>query len=80
MGTDYELTGLEEHEHFMAGAEDMELRAMRLEVERDMEAFYAGEAEVQEEEWQAKQADPLRAVCCYLGGPGCQEFDDDLPF
>lgn len=30
-----ELTGLEEHMAFEAGAEDMELRAMRMEAERE---------------------------------------------
>lgn len=37
--TDYELTGEAEHNDFMMGSEDMELRAMRLEAERDIKAM-----------------------------------------
>lgn len=86
-----ELTGLAEHLDFEAGAEDMELWAMRREAESEarMEAqIYEMEEEERRAEHEAQQADPMRAVCedhsyDFWGIPydECRPTEDDeIPF
>lgn len=83
-----ELTGYEEHLAYEAGAEDLDALAMRLEAQREaaMEsAMYEYEAEIEQAEFEARQANPLTAVCawedpwkfkccCSIGD------DDNIPF
>lgn len=85
-----ELTGLAEHLDFEAGAEDMELWAMRREAEGEarMEAqIHEMEEEERRAGHEAQQADPMRAVCedaCdFWGIPygECRTTEDDaIPF
>ena len=61
-----ELTGLEEHLAFEAGAEDGELAAARAEAERErrLEVLWLEDERLEfERAWLAQQADPMRAVC-----------------
>ena len=78
-----ELTGWEEHQDFEASAEAYEVSVMRYEAEEAMLAearIHELELAERQAEWEAQQADPLRAVClwgqvsCKLGG------HDDCPF
>jgi hypothetical protein len=81
-----ELTGWEEHEAFEATSEDMELRASRLEAERDARLFHESEQAALEDDWREQQADPLRAVCVWAGFEECctdilrADREDEIPF
>lgn len=71
----------QEHLEFEATAEDMELRAMRLEAEREarMEAWYDAMDMLEEIEAAREEAGEVRAPAPTIPAP--MDFgDDDIPF